>query len=484
MTPVTAGRARSRASRNRRRGAIPATLAGLVLLGLTACSSGPGPSITVQGKVVDITGNPIPNANILVNSTPTSTATDGTFAVTGVTTPYDVAVYLDASIAISSRPTVMVYQGLTLTQPTLTAPAGTGPYYGDNVGGTIGTQLTQTPSEKGLLIAGGPGYSYGGTEGLDYTDTVNGAFGPLSLTWFGGASRPTTVFALTADVDSNGMPTAYTGYAATSLTLADGVDQTAVDDTLSSNGLTTLQETGTVTGPSGYTLVNSSNCSQNNSCLNVGSTLLLRFTKGATGATFAVGRGTTSLNVPHDAGGTIGYALAARAEPAGATNDDIFSAALFAAPNAGAGTSNSLTLLTPPDPLSPSNGATGVTTGTSFSWGALSNSVYAVSLGPSSSSDTTDPQIIVLTAGTQMTLPDVSALGVQLPSQVQYDYNLSALGPFASVDAAVNQPLLLDAAQEILGGIFSTGATYPIMIPFFVPDLRVAQGARFTFTTQ
>ncbi|MEJ2666732.1 MAG: hypothetical protein P8Z81_06490, partial [Deinococcales bacterium] len=107
MTPVDVDHTRARVSRRRRRAAITATLAGLALLGLTACSSGPT-SITVQGKVVDITGNPIPNANILVNSTPTSTATDGTFAVTGVTTPYDVAVYLDASIAISSRPTVMV----------------------------------------------------------------------------------------------------------------------------------------------------------------------------------------------------------------------------------------------------------------------------------------------------------------------------------------------------------------------------------------
>lgn len=484
MTRTAAGRAPVRKGGARRTALIAAAMAGLALLGLSACSPGPG-TITVQGTVLDIAENPVPNTGVLVNGTLTSTASDGSFTVSDVSTPYDVAIYLDPSVSPSGNPVAIVYRGLTLARPKLGVLAEVGPYYSDQVSGTIGSALT---TQKGLLLAGGPSYSDGVLQ-LDSTDTSGGAFGPLTVYWGAGTSRPTTLFTLAADVDTNtGLPTTYTGYAATSLTLSASVDQTGVDDTLSNQGLSTLPETGTVIAPSGYTLTNDPNCGQPSypACREVGSMLMLRFTKGATGAAFGLAAGVTSANVPQDGAGTIGYALLARAEPSGATSDDAYSAAVAAAPNVGPSTSNTLTLPAPPNPLTPANGATGVTAGTSFQWEALADSIYAVSLAPSSGSST-DPQIILLTAGTQATLPDLSKLGIQLPPQAQYAYSVTAVGPFATVDAAANRPLLFLEAQVIMNNLFGAiagGSGGPFPVPYPVPDLRLAQAPKVVVTTQ
>lgn len=485
-TPAPGRPAGRKGARARLRAAIVATVAASLLVGLTACTSstgsGSGSPITVTGAVVDVFGAPLPNVHVLVGTTTATTAADGTFTITAVSTPYDLAIYLDASQSFSVRPIAVVYQGLTLAHPTLGVPGDSGVYAHAYLGGTLPRQLDAASNEAGMAFPAGAYYAEGGTA-LDASNTP--AFGSTYTSWGGSAPRVGFYFVITADIDTNtNLPTAYTGYAAMPLTLEDGVDQTALSVPLSTSGLSTVQVQGSVTPPSGYTVTNSASCGTtgNPPCLNRGSTVLVRFTSGAAGASLALAQDTTAALVPRYSGGTLDSALVARAEPSGATTDDAFTMAIRTATTSGP---NDLTLPAPPAKLTPADGATGVTAGTEFSWGALSNSDYMVHLSPTSSSS--DPEIYLFTAATHATLPDLSALGVQLPTgQVSYAYDLATVGPFSSVDDLVNLPDLWMIGQEVMGRLFPnyyTSNSGPFGTDFPVPDLTVTQSASTTFTT-
>lgn len=494
--PPPAGAATSDASptRPRRRSAAGrrsavATAAGLLLFGLAACNgatgAGSGATIAVQGTVVGLYGAPLANVQVLVGTTTTTTAADGSFTLPGVTTPYDVAVYLDPAVVSTSRPTVVVFQGLTLAHPTIGVLASSGVFSNDQVGGSVGRQLVQNSSvnENGVALPAGATFAEGGTT-LDATNTPG--FGPFPTGWGGSADRPTTLFVLTADVDTTtNLPTTYTGYAAVPLTLQNGVDQTGLTVPLSATGLSTVQVQGSVTVPSGYTTANATNCVYNGSppCLNRGTTVMVRFASGAQGATLSLGPSTTTAYVPRYTGGTLTSAFVARAEPSTASNDDVFTMAVMTATAAGP---NHLTLPTPPDKLTPADNATGVTTGTAFSWQSLADSDYIVDLSPSNGSNT-DPEIMIVTAAAHAALPELSALGVALPSgQVAYNYNLVTVAPFASVDALVNTPGFWIKGQALSQGLFPhfyNGGNGPFATDVALPNLTITQSAPFTLTT-
>lgn len=478
-----------------RRAALVAAVSGVLLVGLVACNGatapssgagkggGKGASITVQGQVVGVYGAPLPNVPVLIGTTTTTTAADGSFTVAGVTTPYDVALYLDPAVLSTSRPTALVFEGLTRADPTLEVLADSGTFSSDQLGGTTSRQLDQAANENGVLLAAGANFGEGGAL-LDYSDTPN--FGTFPMGWGGSAARATTLFAITADVDTTtNLPTTYTGYAAVPLTLQDGQDQTSLSIPLTTTGLTQVQVQGSVTMPSGYTVTNASNCVPGGSppCLNMGTTVLVRFASGAEGASLALGQDVTAAPVPRYSGGTLGSAFVARAEPSGATTDDTYTMAVLTATAPGP---TSLTLQAPPAKLTPADNATGVTTGTDFSWQAASNSVYIMDLGPTSGSNS-DPEIMIVTASTHLTLPDLSALGIQLPTgQVAYDYNLITVGSFASMDEFVGVPDLFLAGQALTQGLFPhfyNGSNGPYVTDFPVPDLTITQSAPFTVTT-
>jgi len=432
----------------------------------------------VQGKILDLTGGPVAHVDVLIDGTLATTAPDGSFTITGVTAPYDLAVSLPGAISFSSRDTVFVVQGVTLAHPNLAVVVDSTISNGTTVDGTLGRQLDSGSNEMGVLIAGGPAYS-SGQETLDAATTTGGTFPQLSVNWGGGASRQTTLFALSVTVDSNtNLPITYTGYSVAPLTLDNGTPKLGVDSTLASTNLSTVAVSGTVTPPSGYVLSNASTLTT----LQVGQSTVLRFASGGTGAALVYGPDVTSVNVPQDASGTFDYALVARAEPGTATNDDVYTVAVASATPSGP---NALTLPTPPGPITPADGATGVGPGTDLSWESLAGSIYAVTLSPTSGS-TSDPEIILVTAATHATLPDVSELGVQLPSGTQYDYGVASIGPMTSVDAYVTNSLIVLDDQLVLTNIFPdlTSSSGPIMLAWPVVDERFTHSAAFTLTTQ
>lgn len=466
-------------SRARRAGGAALIAAGLTLVAMTACESPsgspPAPTggpLTVQGRVVDLMGNPIPHADVLVAGSLAATSADGRFTVTGVSAPYDLAVYVEPANAGVPRPTAVVYRGLTLSSATFQIGSSLGTPRGASVKGSIDRQLSSVDEEVGALLPGGTRPAEG--VGLLSSDNTP-AFDWMPFSWGGGASRDTTFFALTLTASSN-VPDAYTGYAAVPWTLDDGVDRADLSAVPSPSKLDSVSLSGTVAPPpAGYTLTSPT--------LNVGRTLLVRFTSGAAGAAMALGADVTSANVPRDEGGTIGYALAARAEPSSAGDDDAYTVAVATATPAGP---NVLTLPTPPGPIAPSDGTADVSSGTAFSWEPLADSIYLVHVSPATVPSNA-PEILILTAGTTATLPDLSALGFQLASGAPYHYAVMTAGPLPSVDAAVSAPGLWFEGQVALGEMFpyladqaSHPGPYTVSVP--VPDRWFTSSPPVTIT--
>src|SRR5262245_66021507 len=93
----------------------PAVAVVLLIAALaSACGDSSSPAtVTVNGRVLDAFGIPIPDAVVLINGKKSLVA-DGAFSAAGVTTPYD-ATLIRSHLAVS-------YQGLTRSDPTLQYP--------------------------------------------------------------------------------------------------------------------------------------------------------------------------------------------------------------------------------------------------------------------------------------------------------------------------------------------------------------------------
>jgi len=391
----------------------------LVLLVLAACSNSGPTTVTVHGLVTDQLRTPLGvafpgiTATAAVGAADVPVASDGTFTIDGVTPPYDL------TIAVPSLNIVLVYLGLTRSDPTLSLIEVGPTQHSADVSGSIGVTLAS--GEVGALVPGSDRYVLGGTL-LSAGDGPS--FGPLTLGWGGGATRAATLYALTATA-SGGPPTAFTGFGSTSLSLTDGATVTGADITLDS--VTTSSMDGNITAPAGYTVQDAG------AVLRLGS---------PTGALVGIGSGSmsggsfTGLNVPVHSGIAYGIVGAAQGSAGGMT--EAWSNA------AGPGTTATLTLPAPAVQTAPASGATGIGPGTPFRFTALPSAVYvAVLAGPSAS----DPDVYVVTDQTSFDLPDLSNVGMPLTAGASYTYNVAALGPFASIDD------FTDAARGLTGEV-------------------------------
>jgi hypothetical protein len=101
----------------------------------------------------------------------------------------------------------------------------------------------------------------------------------------------------------------------------------------------------------------------------------------------------------------------------------------------------SVALPTPALPVSPADGARGVTAGSDVSWTPLQNGVhFAVFNGGGGA-----PGVYVVTAGTHIRMPD-------LPSGSTYHWFVGGFGPYDSVDAFTTGANLF----PVLGGSVET----------------------------
>lgn len=92
-----------------------------------------------------------------------------------------------------------------------------------------------------------------------------------------------------------------------------------------------------------------------------------------------------------------------------------------------------LTLKTPSRVLSPPDGAAQVTHSTEFSWSERTGGVHVVSFA-NAMREVSNYDLSIVTTGSRTTIPDVSALGLRLPSRTPLRWSLSEISPIASVD--------------------------------------------------
>jgi len=137
-------------------------LAGLGLL--VACGSDDGGTepngMVVSGSVRDFGGEPIGGATVLVpGGRPVTTGSDGRFSISGVGTPYDIAVIVPGPNAVAPNSAV-IYQGLTRSNPSLLSPYFTGPTRAATIGGktafriAINAEATIAPPSPSTVTCG------------------------------------------------------------------------------------------------------------------------------------------------------------------------------------------------------------------------------------------------------------------------------------------------------------------------------------------
>jgi hypothetical protein len=363
-------------------------------------------SITVSGTVVDIFGVPQSALAVKIGSSATNTDTNGNFTIASVTTPYN-AIVIDA---VNS--TGFVFEGLTLAAPTLQlisftggAPANSATIATGNLSGGAGFP---NPASHSAVV------SYGSPEAFSGQVTTAGpSYTPLAITWGGSPSTTGALHALQFVVDGAGLPTDYTGYGTTALTLSNGgtFNSTATDVALSS-GLGELSFSGSSAIPSVYTVAFTELYTD------FGTNQNLPVVFDASGAL------NFSYNTPNVAGSTTTTIITA-APPIGTGLS-----AAYATGVPSSGTAPPVSVPEIPALVLPASGATGVTLATTFDWqtfpGGLHVAVFTIG----------GTTYVVTTTNSQTTIPDLSAEGLPLPASTAGSWQTLGVAPFLSMDAA------------------------------------------------
>jgi hypothetical protein len=269
----------------------------------------------------------------------------------------------------------------------------------------------------------------------------------MSLTWSGPAVTTGALYALQFTVDGGGFPVAsgYRGFGIRSgIAVVDGTTLNNQFDTLHS--VSTNQFTGTVTVPSGYTLLATV------AYVRVSPTSLIQLIADTSPGT------TVSYYTPGIPGASL--LLGAQIVRAGGGTGIIWKNGI-----ATASTGIPIEPGVPPEVSLPVNGATGIDTTVPFSWTPMTGGVHLVKFQGSAG----NPAYYILTAGTSVTIPNMSPFGLGLPPAALYRWSVLAFGPFYGVDAAAG-----------LAG-FVAGLTGPPVAS--TGDVFVGQSATRSFTT-
>jgi len=351
---------------------------------------------TVAGSVKDALGKGVAGATVLIGSQQTTTDGTGNFSVIGVTTPYDATVVQGTA----SR----TYKGLTRADPTLVGPTlGSAANHGVVTGSVSGGDALPAPSDKTVVAWGSP----------ETSANANVTTNPwtMNLGWNGASTTTGNVHALQW-TPTGGAPTAYKGYGVTT-----GVDV--------AGGATVNNVAVAMTAPAASTI-------SGNVALAAGVSLSLKDLRidFADGASFAVGTalgGTTAFNyaVPDGIGSTATVSASGMYPGSSGTFTRVSGLA------AGS-TGTTIDLLVPSLYSTPDADATGVTHGTDFTWTAFPGAVYAVTFFTNVQGA---PTYFVITSATSARIPDLSALGITLPTGTQYGWTIAPVSPWASVDA-------------------------------------------------
>jgi hypothetical protein len=366
----------------------------------------PGPStFTVSGKVVSLTGQPVPSATVVVVGKPsTTTDVNGNFSIPGVSAPYDVA----AVASFGPNSVVTLFKGVTRSDPRVIAYAfGAGIKSATINGSLSGSLVLPTPASRRTQMA------FVAPEGGDTNSVFNNPY-TLNPSWFGPNSITGTVHALQWSVDAAGLPTIYRGYGKLeNVPVSDG--STANNKDVALNAVAGSILSGNVTVPAGMTLSNKRMTADFGP--NASSTLV---NDGTPGTAF-------SYNAPNIAG--VGLTASARADGAAGTNAQVFKRNLAANAN-----NVNLEIPSPPSLSLPVSAASGIDlSNQAFSWAPFNGGLHIAQL------TTAGKAFVVFTAASNVTLPSTASLGLgSLPTGTAFSWRVMGTTAVNSIDAITN----------------------------------------------
>lgn len=364
-------------------------------------------TITVQGKVVS-QGQPLVNVPVVVAGLPsTNSTTTGTFTISGVKPPYDIAVGTGNPVAVT------VYKGLTRVDPTIVAFGDSGPLPAtrrelDFVNGTVtgGSTPYSTPP---LVTVSGPNRvagiataSAGGLYTLD-DQAIAGA-----VTWRGPASVVATFHASTV-LSGQGWYGKLEN-----VNLADMANIGSKNIAMNMVDMVTVN--CAATGPATFT-------DAARTSLDAG----VRFTPVGGGYTRNVSNtalprnGTASL---HSVAGATFY-LEGIYNKLQSSEDQS-----FARKSVAGGTANiSVVLPDVPQATAPAIDATNVGASTMFTFGTMQGGVQRITVVSNAA-----PTVTVFTKDASTMLPDLTPFGATLPKNQLYTWRVHGYAPLTSLD--------------------------------------------------
>lgn len=351
----------------------------------------------VQGRVVDLFRQPVPNASVSIGGSAATSAADGSFTISSMTRPYDVIV------TPAGKSEVHEFLGLQRSNPVLPLlDQVSAPPRSATVAGTLAGAAANGTREVTEFAFSSP-EAHGATV---LWAGLGPSFGPFPVSWFGAPTTQGSLAALKWNVGPDGLPKQYLGFASSQLSLTDQQAVAGADIQLAPLGTSYIS--GTVTSPLGFSLTRKT----------------LWLTAGPkTGMILGIA-GTPSLLFTFAtpvAGLPLGVEVDATSS-AGATTS-VYRANL--SPNQVI----DLTLPLPPGLTSPGPGAVNVDHTTSFAWTAVADTISVLSV-----TSAAGPSGFIYTSGASGTLPPASAFA--LPSSAaSYQWSVVAWGMADSMDA-------------------------------------------------
>lgn len=399
------------------------TLLCCIIASIYSCNSSsnnsvqPPTTITVNGKVLDTYGNPVSPVTVVIGTQNTTTAGDGSFTINNVSTPYDAYVL---------SPTLGVFgvKGLSLTNPFLPC----GPQGIKVPGFSVTIPLVPSGSKIAVIFQD----TVTGKVSGDTVFTTGMTGGVVNMGGITGQMVAGKLYVLEYN-ESSGVVSSYTGYAEQSASFTIGMNQVFTFTSLNvMPGQSTVS--GTVNSSGGSNLVAQLyiNFGSKNNFPHRG-----RFIESTTSSAF-------NFNVP------TGTTTQAQLNVVAFTNSpsNAFRMKTLTVGSSG----NVINLDTVPALLTPPNNATSVDTSTMFTYSSGSgNGLHFVRLTPTGA---TGKYFQIVTKGTSITIPNLSAYGYTLGQTAGYTWYDNKTLDLNSTDDYCSQ--LADLNPSILGNGQST----------------------------
>lgn len=345
-------------------------------------------SLTVNGTVFGLLGDPVAGVGVAIGSSIASTDAAGAFTIAGVAVPYDVTLYSAAGAWGH------VFEGMTSASPEL-LPLGVINDTGYAEGTIEGSLPAVVPVDSGAIVC---------AEGLGAVvlgcGTVSSGATDYTFTVLlpGNGTAGVRLHALLSAQDVDGNPTSFTAYGTATGTATANVTTTI--DIPASVATATANLPIALSLPAAYTP----------SFLTASVRLSPAATVPARDAYVAF-PANVSIPVPVIGEGSYNVIAAAEAADGSATYGWVSGATVA--------TGAAMTLPAPVVQVAPADGASGVTTGTTFSIASAAGAAHTFVFSPNVAGD---PVFAVTTMSDTATIPNLNAFGLAVPGSAPYSW--------------------------------------------------------------